>query len=120
MEEEQDAYRLLMKGQALMSEGMDRLAAIELEKASDLEPTKDSIRETLARALFNSGQMTRAREEFEKVVEQSPTNHYAHFGLALCRERLGDRRGAIALLKIAVAMKPDLTDYRDALTRLAG
>lgn len=120
MSEDFDAYRLLVKAQALMSEGLDRQAALELERALDLEPQKDSLIETYARALFNSGQLRKALTQFTKVVEHTPTNHYAHFGAALCRERLGDRRGAIASLKIAVAMRPDMTDYRDALDRLAG
>lgn len=120
MSEEFDAYRLLVKARALMSEGLNRQAALELERAVTLEPQKDSITETYARALFNSGQLRKALVEFTKVAERCPTNHYAHFGVALCKERLGDRRGAIAMLKIAVAMRPDMTDYRDALERLAG
>ena len=117
---DKDAYHLLIKGKHLLESGHNHQAAIVLEQARDLEPQKGSIREALARALYNSGQTSRANEEFERAVELDPADDYAHFGLALCRARLGDRRSAIGLLKIAIAMRPELDDYRQALHRLAG
>lgn len=114
------AYGLLKRGRQLLEEGHPHQAVIVLERASRQEPHKTSIREALARALYNSGQTRRAGEEFARVVEQDPSNDYAHFGLGLCHARLGERQRALGHLKMAVAMRPDSAEYRRALTRLAG
>ena len=45
-------------------------------------------------------------------------NDYAHFGLGLCLLRQGDRLGARRHLKLAVAMRPEQPDYRDALAKV--
>lgn len=94
--------------------------AVELlQAARDLEPEKGSIREALARALYDSRQIARATEEFTAAVELNPADDYAYFGLALCKARLGNRQRAAGLLKIALAMRPDSENYRRALDRLA-
>lgn len=118
--ETEDTYVLFSQGLELIAQRQPRQAAIILEKACEQEPLKTSVREALARALYNCGQTTRAQEEFEKVMEQNPADHYAVFGLAMCRARLGDRVRAIGLLKIALAMRPQSEDYLHALARLAG
>lgn len=118
--EQTDVYELLSKGRSLIDRGHNHQAAIILERACGLEPTKGSVREALARALYNSGQITRAGEEFERAVELDPADDYAHFGLALCRAKLGDKTRALGLLKIAIAMRPESEAYRHALHRLAG
>ena len=115
-----DAYELLARGLELLDSGHNHQAAIALEKARDLEPEKASIREALARAFYNSGQTRKAEKEFEASLQIDPANHYGHFGLGLCRARLGDKTGAIGLIKMAVAMRPDSPDYQHALRRLAG
>jgi Flp pilus assembly protein TadD len=91
-----------------------------LAQAKLIEPEKGSIREALARALYQSGWMSRARREFAKAVAIDPVNDYAHFGLALACERTGQRTRAIAHLKLAIAMRPGVGHYERALERLAG
>jgi Tfp pilus assembly protein PilF len=91
-----------------------------LSRARLMEPEKASIREALARALFLSGRIAWARREFAKAVQIDPVNDYAHFGLALACERTGQRARAIAHLKLAIAMRPGVGDYEQALARLAG
>lgn len=91
-----------------------------LSQAKLIEPDKASIRETLARALFQAGRMSRARREFAKTVAIDPVNDYAHFGLALACERTGQPTRAIAHLKLAIAMRPGVEHYERALARLAG
>jgi Flp pilus assembly protein TadD len=76
------------------------------------------VRETLARAYFRTGRFPAAGEEFARTVELDPVNDYAHFGLGLCLLRQGDRLGARRHLKLAVAMRPDQADYRNALSRV--
>lgn len=118
--EDQDVYGLLVRGRQFLREGHPHQAAIILQRACRAEPGKASIREALARALYNSGQTRRAEKEFAAAVELNPSDDYAHFGLGLCRARAGRRAAAAGHLKIAVAMRPDSTLYRDVLRRLAG
>ena len=117
---EPDTYELFNRGKHLMAEGHNHQAALILEKASAREPEKASIREAFARALFNSGQTSRAEDEFKKALELDPADHYSHFGLGLCQAKRGDIPSAIGHLKIAIAMRPDSEDYGDALRKLSG
>lgn len=116
--DESKLYELVSDAKEFMASGNARRAADLLEQAAEIEPDKASIREALARALFNSGRIARAAEEFVKVIEINPANHYAHYGLGLCRARLGDKTKAIGCIKIALAMRPDSEDYQFALRRL--
>ena len=118
--EDESAYSLYSKGSRLLREGHPHQAAMFLSRAKLIEPEKASIREALARALFEAGRMSRARREFAKAVAIDPVNDYAHFGLALACERTGQRMRAIGHLKLAIAMRPGMSDYERALARLAG
>ncbi len=118
--DDQSAYALYCKGRQFLQDGHPHQAAMYLSRARLMEPEKASIREALARALFMSGRITWARREFAKAVQIDPVNDYAHFGLALACERTGQRARAIAHLKLAIAMRPGVTDYERALARLAG
>ena len=117
---EEDVYGLVIRARDLLADGHPLDAARLLERAKAAEPGKASIREALARALYNSGQTRRAEEEFSAAVDLDPSNDYAHYGLGLCRAKTGDRSAAVGHLKIAVAMRPDVEAYQDALKRLAG
>jgi Flp pilus assembly protein TadD len=91
-----------------------------LSMAKLIEPEKGSIRGALGRALFMTGRMARARREFAKAVHINPTDDWAHFALALACERTGQRPRAIGHLKLAIAMRPGIDHYEQALRRLAG
>jgi tetratricopeptide (TPR) repeat protein len=113
----QSAYEAFQEGSRLLASENWHAAVIALERARDLEPDKGSVRETLARAYYRTGRIPAARDEFARSVEIDPVNDYAHFGLGLCLLRQGDRLGARRHLKLAVAMRPDHADYRDALAK---
>ena len=117
---DESAYALFAKGSRLLEEGHPHQAVMFLSRAKLMEPEKASIREALARALYQAGRMTRARREFAKAVAIDPVNDYAHFGLALACERTGQRMRAIGHLKLAIAMRPGVRHYERALARLAG
>jgi len=53
-----------------------------------------------------------------KIVEASPTDDYAHFGLGLSLARVGDHEAAAEYLALAVAMRPDRKHYTDALRQV--
>jgi len=111
------AYDLFQRGTELLRQQDFHAAVVPLSRARDLEPDKDSIREALGRAYFRCGRFPAASSEFARAVEIDPVNDYAHFGLGLCLLRQGDRLGARRHLKLAVAMRPDQPDYRNALER---
>ena len=110
-------YDLLTRASEFLRTGHPHQAAMLLAEAKLIEPEKGSIRETLGRALYEAGRTARARREFAKAVQIDPVNDYAHFALALACARTGQRRRAIAHLKLAIAMRPT-QEYRDALARI--
>lgn len=118
--EHAEAYDLLARAREFLRTGHPHQAAMLLARAKLIEPEKGSIRETLGRALYMSGRAGRARREFAKAVQLDPVNDYAHFGLALSCARTGQRTRAVAHLKLAIAMRPGATEYRDALARIEG
>ena len=115
----ESAYGLFAKGMRFLEDGHPHQAAMYLSRAKLIEPEKASIREGLGRAWFMSGRMARARREFAKAVQISPSDDYAHFALALACERTGQRSRAIAHAKLACVMRPGVTEYEHALARLA-
>ncbi len=113
-----EAYELLQRAQDFLRRGHPHQAALLLGRAKLLEPEKGSIREALGRALYLTGRNAMARREFAKAIQIDPVNDYAHFGLALSCAKTGQRSRAVAHLKLAIAMHPDVDDYRVALARL--
>jgi len=116
--EPESAYDLLQRGHALLEARHHAQAAIVLERADRLEPGKGSILEALGRAYYNSGQAERARETFEELLEIDPISHFGQYALGQSLKRLGRRSEAATHLRLAVALSPDTTLYRDALARL--
>jgi Flp pilus assembly protein TadD len=112
-----DAYAAFQEGNRLLDTGNAHAAAVALERVRELEPQKGSVRETLARAYFRSGRFAAAEDEFLAALDLDPVNDYAHFGVGLCRLRVGDRLTARRHLRLATAMRPDNDDYRAALAR---
>ncbi|MEO7804620.1 MAG: tetratricopeptide repeat protein [Actinomycetota bacterium] len=113
----EETYELFESARRLMEQGHNHQAATILTRACEQEPEKASLSETLAQALYRSGQVRRAAQEFERTIQLDPANHYAHFGLALCEAKLGLRQMALGHLKLAIAMSPSSTDYQQALQR---
>ena len=112
-----DAYESFQEGLQLLASANAHAAVIPLERARDLEPEQASIREALARAYYGTLRLRAAEAEFHKVLELDPVNDYAHFGLGLCRLRAGDPDQARGHLRLAVVMRPDRTEYHEALGR---
>jgi Flp pilus assembly protein TadD len=105
---------------SLLEAGDVHAAATLLERAAEAEPGKSSIHEALARAYFRSGRFKTSLEQFRMVLDISPSNDYAHFGAGLCLGRLGHLREAVGHLRMASVMRPDSTEYSEALAKWEG
>ena len=119
-DERETAYDLLQRGEDLLRRRHHAQAAIVLERANRLEPHRQSILEALGRAYFNSGQPDLSRRTFSELLELEPSAHYAHYALGQSLKRLGRPSEARTHLKLAVALSPGTTLYRQALARLPG
>jgi Flp pilus assembly protein TadD len=110
-----DTYALYRRGLELLDRGSAAAAAQLLERASAAEPESRSILEALGRAQFDTKHYEAAAGCFRRIVEASPTDDYAQFGLGLALSRSGDHEAAAEHLALAAAMRPDLRHYTEAL-----
>ncbi|MGN6677125.1 MAG: tetratricopeptide repeat protein [Streptosporangiaceae bacterium] len=99
----------------LLGRGSPAAAAQLLERAAAAEPNSRSILEALGRAQFDTRHYAEAAGSFRRIVEASPSDDYAQFGLGLALARTGDHGAAAEHLALAAAMRPDLRHYTDAL-----
>jgi Flp pilus assembly protein TadD len=102
----------------LLNNGSPAAAAQVLQRAAAAEPASRSVREALARAQFDAGRYTDAADNFRIIVEASPADDYAHFGLGLSLTRSGNHEAAAEYLALAAAMRPDAKHYADALQQV--
>lgn len=110
-----DAYSWYRRGLDLLGRGSAAAAAQLLERAAAAEPGSRSVLEALGRAQFDTGRYAAAADSFRQIVEASPSDDYAHFGLGLALARGGDPAAAAEHLALAAAMRPELPHYADAL-----
>jgi len=110
-----DTYDLYRRGLDLLGRGSAAAAAQVLERAAEAEPHSRSVLEALARAQFDTGRYGAAAGNFRRIVEASPSDDYAQFGLGLALARTGDPTAAAEHLALAAAMRPDLRHYAEAL-----
>lgn len=110
-----EVYDWYRRGMDLLSRGEAAAAAQLLGHAVRAEPRSRSIREALSRAQFDSGNYAAALVSFQVLVEANPDDDYAHFGLGLSAQRLGDLATAAEHLALAAAMRPDNRHYGEAL-----
>jgi Flp pilus assembly protein TadD len=113
-----DVYAWYTTGMELLGKGSPAAAAQVLQRAADAEPASRSVREALARAQFDTGRYAEAADNFRVIVEASPSDDYAHFGLGLALARTGDHQAAAEYLALAAAMRPDRKPYTDALRQV--
>jgi Flp pilus assembly protein TadD len=110
-----DVHAWYRRGMDLLGRGSPAAAAQVLQRAAIAEPQSRSVREALARAQFDAGRYAEAAENFRLIVEASPSDDYANFGLGLALARTGDHAAAAEYLALAAAMRPDADHYTEAL-----
>jgi tetratricopeptide (TPR) repeat protein len=106
MMEEESAHNLLKQGLELLDEGEPAQAAMVLERARLIEPSKGSILEALGRAYYSYGRFDDATACFEEALEVDPTNDYAHYCLGLCYLKLRRKSEAAGHFKMAWSLHP--------------
>jgi Flp pilus assembly protein TadD len=119
-DERESAYALLQRGRELLAGRHHAQAVVVLARAALLEPRRGSILEPLGRACFMTGQLDRAEETFEALLEVDPTSHYGHYALGRTLVRLGRVDEGRTHLRLAVALAPDSALYRGGLRRIGG
>ena len=113
-----DAYDWFRRGTALLEAGHPAAAAELLAWAAGAEPDARSIREALARALYDARRFEDAAREFGVLVDVAPDDDYAQFGLGLALWRMRQFPRAADHLAMAVVMRPDRTEYAAALRQV--
>lgn len=108
-------YEWYQRGLELLAAGSPDAAAAVLEHAHAAEPGSASVREALARALFDARHYRGAEELFREAADTDPADDYAQFGLGLALYRQGDPQAAVEPLSLAVAMRPGRKEYQEAL-----
>jgi predicted Zn-dependent protease len=113
-----DSYEWFRRAQMLLEQGNSDAAAVVLERLRASDPDSTSVVESLARALFDSKRFREAADAFGTLVDRSPDDDYAHYGLGLALWRLQDFPGARDHLAVAVVMRPDRPEYAQALAQV--
>lgn len=111
-------YEAFRRAEALLAQGNADAAAVILERLHDADPDSPSLLEAWARALFDARRFDEAALAFSLLVERSPDEDYAHYGLGLSMWRLQRFRAAQDHLAMAVVMRPDRREYGKALTQV--
>jgi Flp pilus assembly protein TadD len=117
-EGESETYDLFQQGREHLRKGMAAQATVSLEKAKRREPDKASIREALGIAYFRMQRYAAAESEFRAMLDLSPVDDYAHYGLARALEKLGRKVEARGHLKLAKSLRPTSEHYAERLRAL--
>lgn len=115
---EGDPYDWYTRGNALLADGSAAAAAELLSWAVEQEPGLASVRESFARALFDSRRFDEAAREFRTLTDLSPDDDYAQFGLGMALWRLRRFPEAAEHLAMAAVMRPERAEYDAALRQV--
>jgi Flp pilus assembly protein TadD len=111
-------YEWLRRGQELLQRGDAAAAAVLLERAAQEQPGSASVLEALGRAQYDAGRADEAAETFARLVERTPDGDNARYGLGVALSRLGRFEEAVEHLALAVAMRPERTEYSARLRQV--
>jgi predicted Zn-dependent protease len=110
-----DWYR---RAAVLLEGGNPDAAAVLLTRLREEDPGSTAVLETYARALFDSRRYQEAAEAFGELVDRSPSEDYAHYGLGMSLWRLQSFPRARDHLAMAAVMRPQRSDYAQALAQV--
>ncbi|MCX7831338.1 MAG: hypothetical protein N2440_00310 [Actinobacteria bacterium] len=115
-----DIYEEFLEGKKAFIRGDYELAVYYLRKVKRKEPSKISVRELLGRAYYSLRKYKKALQEFEFIIFNKPDQDYAYFAAGLCLIKLGRREEGVENLRIALALNPTNSDYKNYLDRFSG
>ena len=113
-----ETYDLYQQGRAHLKKGRAAQATVALEKAKRREPEKASIREALGIAYLRIQRYAEAEQEFRVMLELSPADHYAHYGLGRALEKQGKQSEANGHYKLASSLRPQNEHYASRILDL--
>jgi Flp pilus assembly protein TadD len=113
-----ETYDLYQQGRAHLEKGRAAQATVALEKAKRREPEKASIREALGIAYLRIQRYEEAEQEFRAMLELSPADHYAHYGLGRALEKQGKQLEANGHYKLASSLRPQNEHYASRILDL--
>lgn len=113
-----EPYDWYQRGIDFLQRGDCAPAAILLARVLDSEPDSVAALEAYARALFDCGRFEEAAASFGLLVERTPDDDYAHFGLGSSLWRLQRFTEARDELAMALVMRPQRADYARALQQV--
>src|SRR5437016_7583077 len=114
----ENTYDLFQQGRAHLRKGRAAQATVALEKAKRREPEKASIREALGIAYLRIERYEEAEQEFRKMLELSPADHYAHYALGRALEKQGRATEANGPYKLAGSLRPQSRHYASRILDL--
>ena len=116
-------FRAFEEATAMLNAGRARDAAASLEQLVRDDPSNHVFRETLARALKQSGDVPRAITLYRQAVALAPNDADAWYNLAVALQESGNaREGAIALAEAAKRdpNRPEIHNIRGTALAEAG
>jgi arylsulfatase A-like enzyme/Flp pilus assembly protein TadD len=96
-----------MLGQAALRQQKWEAAAVEFQKALEINPSFDQAMTALARALYEKGDGTGARQWLQKAVQQNNQNYRAWYELAWIEDKSGNKEGAGAAYEKVLYLQPN-------------
>ena len=111
-------YEWYQRGLALVNSGDCAPAAILLARVLQEEPESVAALEGYARALFDCARYDEALMAFSQLVARTPDDDYAHFGMGSTLWRLQRFTEARDELAMALVMRPERSDYAQALQQV--
>jgi Flp pilus assembly protein TadD len=104
---------------ALLDSGNPDAALVLLERLMEEEGENAAVLEAVARANFDARRYLASSAAFRRLAENEPSNDYAHYGLGLSLWRLQRFPDSRDHLAMACVMRPDRTDYAQALQQVS-
>ena len=111
-------YDWYQRAIALLDGGNADAALQLLKRLLAIEPMSASVHEAHARALFDARRYAEAVAAFEALIAIAPDSDYGHFGLGMALWRVQEFVRARDELAMAFVMRPQRSEYGDALAQV--
>jgi Flp pilus assembly protein TadD len=102
-------------GTALLRQGKNALAVVELQKSIELKSDDAEAHHNLANALKHLGRLDEAAASYRRALEINPVFYQAHYDLGVTLNELGRPEDAAASYRSALALRPDFADAHNNL-----